>query len=208
MYEKNTDRFEEPVCRVPKYHPGHYFSFKEVPMNLSGDTLELLHSLDFAEQDCFACQIKPIEEIRGGKHHYSTNYNEQISPTNANVFALVRSSTNLQICDRNMSARYVPLVSSLEDMSKFEQESLKRLLKQQRTQLLTKKTGVKAPLERINREAQKRSNVSGRLISGTESLWNIMDFSYVCTNVEFVHVSSSPKEYRAAVVIQKSHNHS
>ena len=209
---KKTDRFEEPVCRVPKYPPAHDFSFKEVPMNLSADTLELLQFLDLAEPDCLSCQIKPIEEIRGGKHHYPTNYNDHISPTNAQVFALVRSSTNLQICDRNMSARYVAkYAAGVESRGYVEIRSGKSedTVKAATQPIVNEKiAGVKASLERINREAQKRSNVSGRLISVTESLWYIMDFPYVCSNIEFVHVSSTPKEYRAAVVIDKKQNHS
>ena len=207
---KKTDLSDEPVCRVPKYPPGYDFSFKEVPMNLSCDTLELMQSLDLAEPDSFKCQLTPIEEIRGGKHHYPTNYKEHISPTNASIFALVRSSTNLQICDRNMSARYVAKYAAGVESRGYVEiragKTAETVTAATQPIVNEKIAGVKASLERINREAKKRSHVSGRLISVTESLWYIMNFPYVCTNLEFVHVSSQPKEYRAAVVLEKGQN--
>ena len=51
------------------------------------------------------CIFKLIDSVRAGKHYYPTNYGKLVSPTNGDVFALVRSSTNHQTCNRNMPAR-------------------------------------------------------------------------------------------------------
>ena len=51
------------------------------------------------------CIFKLIDSVRAGKHYYPTNYGELVSSTNGDVFALARSSTNHQTCNRNMSAR-------------------------------------------------------------------------------------------------------
>ena len=205
--QKQTERSDQPICRVPKYPPGVDFSYKPVPMNLSHSTFQLMQELNLAEVDPVTCTFKPILELQSGKHHYPANYHEHISPTNADVFALVRSSTNLQICDRNMSARYVAKYAAgieTRGFVKVNAGNSQDNVKVTTERVLNEKiAGVKFAIQKLNREARKDSGINGRILSVTESLWYVLDFPYVCTNLEFVHVPSTPKEYRSAIVIEK-----
>lgn len=205
--QKKTDRSDEPICRVPKYPPNVDFSFKEVPLNLSSETFELMLEMELVECDASSCQFKPIDEIRGGKHHYPANFAEHVSPTNADVFALVQSSTNLQICDRSMSARYVAKYAACVESRGYVQihagKSDDTVGAATEPIVNEKIAGVKASLERSNREARKQTAVNGRLISITESLWYILDFPYVCTNLDFVHIPSTLKNIVQLLLLKR-----
>ena len=46
---KKTDRLDKPICRVPKYPPSNCFSFKEIPVNFSCETMGLLREMGLAD---------------------------------------------------------------------------------------------------------------------------------------------------------------
>ena len=83
---KQTDEMGLSICRVPRYPPSHDFSYKSIPMNLSFETLQLMHELELAEINETTCSFQPIVDLKCGKHHYPANSNEHISPTNADFF--------------------------------------------------------------------------------------------------------------------------
>ena len=210
--QKKTDDLGQPICRVPKYPPSEDYSYKKLPMNLSFETLELMHELELMDVDEVTNSFEPIANLQSGKHHYPANYNEHISPTNADFFALVQSSSNVQICDGNAAARYVAkYAAGVESRGyvKVTAGSSPESVKVQTTGIINEKiAGVKASFDRTNREARKQTAITGRLVSVTESLWYILDFPYVCSNVNFIHIPSTPKEYRSAIVIEKTQNRS
>ena len=69
---KKTDRLNQPICRVPKYPASQCFSFKEVPINFSAETWDLLQELGLADIDENTLTPKAKAPLVGGKHHYPT----------------------------------------------------------------------------------------------------------------------------------------
>ena len=105
--QKVTEKYPEGTCRVPKYPAAVDFTYKSIDKKFSVETWDLLRNLDLAFQDSLSGNMELAEVLKGGKHHYPTDANSHYSPTNAAIFSLVRSSTNLQICDAYMCGRYL-----------------------------------------------------------------------------------------------------
>ena len=203
---KKTDRLNQPICRVPRYPPSNAFSFKEVPINFSSETMDLLQAMDLADIDVNTLLPKVKDPLIAGKHHYPTVSNEHFSPTNAALFALTQSSTNVQICDDYMAPRYVAkYAAGIESRAAATivagqtENSVKVLTEPIEHEKIA---GVRACLKYLRQE-EKRQSVKGRIVSITECLWWCLQLPYVCTNVDFVDVPTVPKEYRSGIVIEK-----
>ena len=69
--------------------------------------MDLLQEVDLAEIDDKTLLPKLKSSLLAGKHHYPTVSNEHFSPTNAPLFALTQSSTNVRGCDDYMAPRYI-----------------------------------------------------------------------------------------------------
>ena len=203
---KKTTKLAESVCRVPKYPPANDFSYKPIDKHLSPETLSLLERLGLAKFDADICKTVLDPVLCGGKHHYPTDQNSHYSPTNARIFALVRSSTNLQICDTYMSARYLAkYAAGVEERSHVSIRSST----QQNTfsfdidpMTNQKIAGVELSSPAFSRK-RKRNTFTGRVISLTESAWWSLRFPYVVSNISFVHVVTAPKEKRSGVILEK-----
>ena len=203
---KKTDRLNQPICRVPRYPPSNAFSFKKVPINFSSETMDLLQAMDLADIDVNTLLPKVKDPLIAGKHHYPTVSNEHFSPTNAALFALTQSSTNVQICDDYTAPRYVAkYAAGIESRAAATivagqtENSVKVLTEPIEHEKIA---GVRACLKNLRQE-EKRQSVKGRIVSITECLWWCLQLPYVCTNVDFVHVPTVPKEYRSGIVIEK-----
>ena len=201
---KKTDNLKESTCRVPKYPASLDYSYKHVDKKFSYETLILFQKLGLASVEKCSGKIKVIDELCGGKHHYPTDLGYHISPTNASIFALVRSSTNLQICDRWMSSRYLSkYAAGVEERSavSLKSSSVADTVGFEINEQLNEKI---AGVQLTNRKTEKnrRKQYVARVLSVTESVWWMLQFPYVVTNINFVHVVTSPKEKRAGVVFE------
>ena len=207
---KKTDRLNQPICRVPKYPASQCFSFKEVPINFSAETWDLLQELGLADIDENTLTPKAKAPLVGGKHHYPTVSNEHFSPTNAALFALTQSSTNVQICDDYMAPRYAAkYAAGIESRAAANilageaEDSVKVLTQPLENEKIA---GVQATINKKLRDYEKQNAITGRIVSITECLWWCLQLPYVCTNVDFVHVPTVPKEYRSGIVKEKHNN--
>ena len=184
--KKKTEHMEEPVCRVPKYPSSVDFSYKQITINFSTETWELLNRMNLCEIDENVLTYKVKDELRAGKYHYPANYNEHISPTNATFFALVQSSSNVQICDEYMSARYIAKYAAGVETRGFartvagkDESSVKVISEEIENEKIT---GVNRTVQK-RRAQEKQRSVHGRLVSITECLWWCLKLPYVMTNV-------------------------
>ena len=187
------------------------FSYKQIPINYCEDTWELLHRMDLCEVDENTKKYRVKRELQAGKYHYPANYNEHISPTNAAFFALVQSSSNVQICDEYMSARYIAKYAAGVESRGYsktiagkDENTVKVLSEKIENEKIA---GVKRTVEKRRAEGKQKS-VCGRLVSITECLWWCLQMPYVSTNVDFVHVCTMPKEYRSGTIIEKKRKNS
>ena len=203
--QKETERHKEPVCRVPQYPASQQFSFKEIPVNFSNETMNLLEEINLAEVDDRTCLRTVKDPLKAGKHHYPTNYGEHMSPTNAQIFALTQSSTNVQICDDYMSARYVAkYAAGMESRANAKIVAGKTSNSVQVETEKIQNEKIAGVQSKRQKNVDKPNSVNGRIVSITECLWWSLKLPYVCSNVDFIHVPTVPKEFRAGVVIEKS----
>ena len=171
--------------------------------------MDLLQEVDLAEIDDNTLLPNLKSPLIAGKHHYPTVSNEHFSPTNALLFALTQSSTNVQICDDYMAPRYVAkYAAGIESRAAAkivagETENSVKVLTEAVEQ--EKIAGVQASLKKLRQE-EKQKSLTGRVVSITECLWWCLQLPYVCTNVDFIHVPTGPKEYRSGIVIEKRFN--
>ena len=203
---KKTAKLSESVCRVPKYPPANDFSYKPIEKNLSPETVVLLQKLGLAHFDPDSCKTVLDPVLCGGKHHYPTDRNSHYSPTNARIFALVQSSTNLQICDTYMSARYLAkYAAGVEERSHVSIRSTSQ--QNNFTFDIDPMSNQKIAGVQLSSPAfapkRKRNTFAARVISLTESAWWSLRFPYVVSNISFVHVVTAPKEKRSGVILEK-----
>ena len=205
--KKKTDWLGKPVCRVPKYSASVGFSHKEIQPNYSKETWDLLRSMKLSYIDPDSSTDKVEEELKAKKHHYPAAYNEHMSPTNAALFAFTESNTNVQICDDEMCSRYVAKYAAGVEgraFTKILASAGENEVKVQTEPIVNeKKAGVQTSVTKKRQDDDKRKSVTGRIFSITECLWWALQLPYVCTNVDFIHVPTVPKEFRSGIVIEK-----
>ena len=204
---KKTDSLNQPICRVKKYPASQCFLFKEVPINFSAETWNLLQEIGLADIDEKTLTPKAKAPLIGGKHHYPTVFNKHFSLTNAALFALTQSSANVQICDDYMAPRYVAKYAAgiearaVANIVAGEAEDSVKVLTQPIEN--EKIAGVQATISKRQRDCEKQNKITGRIVSITECLWWCLQLPYVCTNVDFVHVPTVPKAYCSGFVKEK-----
>ena len=190
---KETER-HGVVCRVPKYPASLEYSYKPVYHRFSEECVDLLMSMDLAHFNDTVCRVIASAELAGGKHHYPASYREHISPTNPLIFSLIKSSCNVQICDPYLSARYIAKYAAgveVRSTVTLKAGSQSNVLGATESDLKNEKiTGVRF---HSNNEEGK---VVGRKISSTECAWWLLDFPYVFSNIEFIHIPTTPKRFR------------
>ena len=204
---KKTDQLGRSVCRVPNYEPSNSYSYEPIHFEFSEETKNLFLELGLAYIDPVTCRLHISPELIGGKHSYPANRHETISPTNASLFYILKSSLNLQICDKYMSGRYVAKYAagiearaSMKIISSGQEDTF-----EVRTGNIqnVKISGVKATEERKAKDERVRTKFEGRVLSQTEALWFAFEFPYVATNMEFVHLPTVSKEFRTGLIIEK-----
>ena len=203
--QKKTDKLKRKTCRMPKYPPSANFTYKCIHKELSEETIAVLKNIGLAESSDFDCSVTIDQRLCGGKHHYPTESNTHTSPTNAKIFALVRSSTNLQICDIYMSSRYLSkYVAGVEERAEvsISTSSATDLYDFHVDQQVNNKIAGVYLTNMSKEEKPKKKCLNSRILSLTESVWWSLRFPYVVTNIQFIHVVTAPREKRAGIVIE------
>ena len=199
---KKTDKIGRSICRVPKYPRSFCYSYKKIFNDYSDETANLFLELGLAQIDETTSTLKLNDILSGGKHQYPAEPYEHISPMNSEIFALVQSSINLQICDKVMSARYIAKYAAgieTRATANFSTSNESNVLKVNVCDVENSKiAGVKA-----SKKNDKPSPITARVLSITETLWWILKLPYVSSNMEFIHIPTLPKEYRSGLVKEK-----
>ena len=173
--------------------------------NLTKETWNILRKMNLAFEDSVTGQLFLIDELRGGKHHYPSEKATHFSTTNALIFALVRSSTNLQICDVYMRARYLAkYAAGIEERSTvnlYRSSTDATFGYNVEEQSNEKISGVR--WSKNQSLCHKRKTLTGKAINVTESAWWLLRFPYVCSNIHFIHVVTTHKEKRAGIVKER-----
>ena len=197
----------ELVCKVPLYPAGHQYTYKLHKPVHSDAVWEILNLCDLATAPYNDDNWKIGAEMQGGKHQYPASKGEHLSPFNPFIFAITRSSQNLQISDTVLSARYMTKYSAgVEEHSKVKMYaggSISSLAVEESGIQNEKITGVRAELKKKMQKDRNRKHQEGRLIGITETVWWLLQFGYVKSSFDFVHVPTVPIECRGALKINK-----
>ena len=185
----------ESICRVPRYPFSNIYSWRRVPSCHSDEALEKLFYLDLAVPSSSKDNTFDIcPSLQGGKYEYPASSDEHLSPFNVLLFALTKSSQNLQICDEYLSARYIAkYAAGVEERAdaRVDPITFKDVKVKTKGMRNIKVAGVKLR----EKETDKKSLV--QIISLVESIWWLLGFNYVYSSVSFVHLSTHEKTERA-----------
>ena len=139
--------------------------------------------------------------MQGGKHQYPADKGEHLSPFNPLIFALTRSSQNLQNSDTVLAARYMTKYSAgVEEHSKvkFYAGSSINTLKVEEAGIDNEKiSGVQIELKQKKVREGKRNFQEGRVIGITETVWLLLNCGYVRSSFDFIHLPTLPSNAAA-----------
>ena len=187
------------ICRVPKHPPGLSYYFQEKEGLYDEQTLERLQFLDLGTLDPYTNKWTPLRAFRGGFWHYPAQPGEHFVPTVPLLFVALRSSSNVQLCDRKFQvaylAKYAAGIDEKRQVSLTVDSSTPNSVHANVQPLKnTKITGqaIKNP--------DKGQSALAREIALTEMIWFSLGLPYVTCPVDTTHVSTLPPEYRAAVI--------
>lgn len=205
--KKKRNAAGELMCRVPRHpHGGQYWQEVCDPPYES-DALERLRILGLAAFDPDEKILRPAACLRGGRWHYPASKREHFCPTVPLIFVALRSSTNIQRCDRRFQTAYLVKYAAGQEERKnvmmraghtsdeihVESESLSNI----------KISGAQF-VHREGMRQKRQPNLMAREIPVTEAVWYSLGLPYVHTNVEFHHVPSLPVECRPGTVRRAS----
>ena len=192
----------ESVCRVPKYPRSNVYSWRRVPSCHSDEALQKLFELDLAVPSTTRDNTYDVcSSLQGGKYEYPASSDEHLSPFNALLFVVTKSSQNLQICDEYLSARYIAkYAAGIEERSdaRVDPVTFREIKVPTKGMRNIKITGVKLR----TKETERKTLV--QIIPLVESIWWLLDFSYVYSSVSFIHMSTHEKTERSTFLKRKS----
>ena len=194
------------VCKVPLYPACHQYTYKLHNTTHSEAVWNILSFCDLATTATERDDWKIGPEMQGGKHQYPADKGEHLSPFSPLIFALTRSSQNLQISDTVLAARYMTKYSAgVEEHSKvkfYAGSSINTLNVEEAGIQNEKITGVQAELKQKNAKERKRNFQEGRVIGITETVWWLLNFGYVRSSFDFIHLPTVPIECRGAIKLK------
>ena len=187
------------ICRVPRHPPSFQYTFEERTGLYDDDTLRRLEYLDLAAT-CELCgdHWNVDAAFKGGMWHYPAYRDEHFSPTVPRLFAMLQSSTNVQVCDRKFQVSYLAKYAAGQEENKsvsFTQAEKRDELTVNARDMINVKISGQA-LHPLN----NRDGSLAREIALTELIWYCFKFTYVISSCDFVHASTKPPEYRAVIV--------
>jgi hypothetical protein len=192
----------ETVCRVPVHPASDDYYYEEVPTTFDDQATEILKDLGLLSIDDHG-KITLDPELQGGRWHYpSDGYLERAIPTVPQLFALFKSSTNVQVCDRRFQVAYLVKYATKSESHAFVKAKGQKdinsvAMESDRVQNLGFATDARAEKKKQEKDQKKNKVAIVREVAYTEVLWQVFQYDYVRTNVEFVHVSTQPPESRS-----------
>jgi hypothetical protein len=192
-------------CRVP-VHPSsdkNYFEDLE-PFPMDEDLARILEKLGLCE--IVEGEMVYDEKLRSGRWHYkSDGASDHASPTIPVLLAIFKSSTNVQHCDPRFQVAYLIKYISKEENHAFVYNKNQKSMEDVALETDTVRN-MTYHSEKVAQNIQDKDKAPiGREICYQEILWNLFGFEYSETNVEFIHVSTFPPEFRGGVLRNSRH---
>ena len=197
------------ICKVPdnffRSDRPQMHTIQQLPIFHSRNTIEILQQLGMAKVsqigfDEFTEIIDPALKM---EPHIpvSSPHTPKFSPTNGHLFVAYPSSQNLQLCTGHSICSYlVRYISNIDEVAllaiKPQHEYDIGFARGEYTSLHnTKIAGNK--LKAL--KTKKRMGVTARVLTQMEALTVVEGSDLVSTTVQFIHLPTSPREYRPAV---------
>ena len=201
---KRKDRDDTFVCRVPRHPPAYVYTYEEHRPFYDENTLQRLRYLDLVHQCVNSDEWIMHDAFNAGMWHYPANADEHFVPTVPRLFTILQPSTNVQVCDRKFQVSYLAKYAAGQDKSK--RIALSRSDRPDEIHVQSHgPINIKISGQRLH-PLNNRSSTLAREIALTEMIWYYFHFPYVVSNCDFVHASTKPPEYRAAVVKRTRRN--
>ena len=191
-------------CRFPPYDPSNVVWMKEIPVQYSADALKVLTDLGLCYYSDGVEELS--QELRCYKFSYPAVKGEHVMPNSPSLFALTKSSGNILLITKLMSAKYLnKYAAGKEEHGQVTIKSGSSVdsYKVSTNDIENKKiTSVKLINEELNRKKRPSSGIQGLNVAQTEFLWWTLRLPAIITTFDFVHVPSVPLEYRGAAAKQ------
>ena len=196
--QKRRARDDTLICRVPRHPPSCQYSFEDHGPLYSSETYAKLAYLGLAMPCACANHWNTGNEFQAGMWRYPADADEHFVPTVPRLFVALKASTNVQVCDRKFQvsylAKYAGGMDERRPVTMTSSHSADQIHVEAHSQVNAKISG-----QFIHPLNQQSSSLSCE-IALTEMIWFSLKFPYVVSSCDYVHASTKPPEYRAAVV--------
>ena len=187
-------------CRFPPYDPSNVVWLKEIPVQYSDDALKILKDLGLCETLDGVDELS--QELKCYKFSYPAVKGEHVMPNSPSLFALTKSSGNILLITKLMSAKYLnKYAAGKEEHGQVTIKSGSSIdsYKVSTTDIENQKISkVKIVNEELNKKKRPFSGIQGLNVAHTEFLWWTLRLPAIITTFNFVNVPSVPLEYRGA----------
>ena len=196
---KKTDSTGKKICRFQPYAPSNSLWLKEIPQTYSAEAAQILAQLNLIRFiDDWNYEVG--EQLKCEKVSYAADKGFQIMPTSPKLFALTKSSSNVQIITRNFASKYLnKYAAGKEEHGSVQMKAgtADNSFRIQQTELQNLKvTGAQIQNNTSLQRERQTSAISALNVSQTEYLWWLLKLPVVITNIEFIHVPSISLENR------------
>ena len=199
---KRIDQEGNKVCRFPPNPMSHMNWVLDINTKYPDDALQTLQEIEMAELLPGTRDAMIVKDpLKCRKMMYAASSGEHMLPTNALLFMILLSSvTVLCIVDGRMAASYLS-----KYLGKDEEHGSATLTPgsdgkslRLRSEGITNKglTSVKFWDKEDQKSQRKQENISGKLLSVTESFFWVTGEPYIITNIVYVKLQNTPPENR------------
>lgn len=187
-------------CRVQQHPPSFRPKFVPKENMYSPHTCQFLQRMGLAEVDQASGQWVIHPDLQGGRWEYPAEPTEHFVPTNPQIFVAMRSSTNIQYCDKRFNHAYLAkYAAGLEERPavdvQADQNNDIRVSVQPQQNLKISGQNLQAPKGGLY-----------RCLAFSEALWFVHGFDYVVHDRDITHVCTLPPEYRPGHVKRQRRN--
>lgn len=184
-------------CRVPQYPPSYSDSFERIHAPHSGEALEVLLRVGLASRGHGSNEIVVGAELEAGRHQYSADVGQHVSPTVPRLFLATRSSSNVQVCDKYFNSRYLSkyLCGAEERASVDARPDPNGVVTINVDRIRNRKLGRHRMRE--SRLGKRKWREDCRLVASTETCWWVFDLPYIITDEDFIACPTRPLSQRS-----------
>ena len=189
------------ICRVPKHPASFSYEFQDHGILY---TYTKLAYLDLATLCACGHHWETGQQFKAGIWHYPSQKDEHFVPTIPRLFVAMKSSTNVQVCDRKFQvsylAKYAAGIEERHLVNITATSAPDKVLVQAHDLINSKIFG-----QRMH-PSNSRSTHLARELALTEMIWYSLHFPYVISSTNYVHASTRLPEYRSAFVKYRRHH--